>query len=642
MRKFSTKLTVLLVSVVLVVFAAFNFNNPVSNYNSIQIDFSDFVLETETGNVHDVIIRGNKVAGHLNNGTIFSTIVPYQDHNLVSRLMQHKVRIKATMPEEGSSSFINILLSWLPMLFLIGMWIFMFRQMNQGANRAMSFGDMKTNKNDKAITTFEDVAGAQEAKEDLKEIVDLLKNPDKYEKLGAKMPKGALLVGPPGTGKTLLARAVAGEAKCSFLAVSGSEFVEMFVGVGALRVRKLFEKARSMAPCVVFIDEIDSLGRHRGVGLGGGNDEREQTLNELLVQLDGFEKKHRIFILAATNRPDILDKALTRSGRFDRQIMVGLPDVNQRLAILKVHTKKIKLADSVDLKTIARGTPGFSGADLANLTNEAALVAARANKKHVDLIDLEAAKDKILMGPEKRTLLMSENERKLTAYHEAGHAIVAFHSPNSDPIHKATIMPRGMALGMVVQLPEGDKVSITKIYLIERIRILMAGRVAEEMIFGADKITTGASNDIKVATDIAKKMVLEYGMSDKGGMMNYLDSNEIQFGQVTHTSQHSQDVAKMLDREIKIILDDAYEFASALLDDNSKKLHTLAKTLLERETLNGDEIRAILTNERKMRALPSKLASKEARLNKEESKKNVRKKVASKQSRKTSNKRTKA
>ncbi len=627
LRKISKKFIVLVVSAVLIIVGAMNFNNSVSNYNSIQMDFSDFVQETENNNVHDVMIRGTKVVGHLNNGTLFSTIVPFQDRDLVQRLMQHKVKIKVTGPEENSS-FTSIFISLLPMLFMIGLWVLLFKQMNQGASRAMSLGDMKTNKNDKEKTTFNDVAGAQEAKEDLQEIVDLLRDPAKYEKLGAKMPKGALLVGPPGTGKTLLARAVAGEAKCSFLAVSGSEFVEMFVGVGALRVRKLFEKAKQISPCVVFIDEIDSLGRHRGVGLGGGNDEREQTLNELLVQLDGFEKKHRVFVLAATNRPDILDKALTRSGRFDRQIMVGLPDLNQRLAILSVHTKKIKLAEGVNLKAIARGTPGFSGADLANLSNEAALIAARANKKSIDLKDLEAAKDKILMGPEKKTLLMSENERKLTAYHEAGHALVAFHCKNSDPIHKATIMPRGNALGMVVQLPENDRVSVSRAYLEERIRILMGGRVAEEQIFGEEYITTGASNDIKVATDIAKKMVLEYGMSKLGGMMNYLDSNEIHFGQVTHTSHHSQEVARMLDAEIKKILDSAYVFAKRLLDDNSRKLHNLANELLEKETLTGDEVRAILSGK--------KLSGEENKLQKDN---DVRKKVAITKSRKTPTKR---
>lgn len=628
LRKISKKIAVLAIAIILIGIGALNFQSATNNYNNIQIDFSDFVQETENKNVHDVTIKGTRVIGHLNNGTIFSTIVPFQDRDLISRLMDNKVHIKAAMPDEGTPSFWSVLISWLPMLFIIGLWIMFFRQMGQGASRASSLGEMKTNKSDKETTTFADVAGAEDAKEDLQEIVDLLKNPEKYEKLGAKMPKGALLVGPPGTGKTLLARAVAGEAKCSFFAVSGSEFVEMFVGVGALRVRRLFDKARQNSPAVVFIDEIDSLGRHRGVGLGGGNDEREQTLNELLVQLDGFEKKHRVFVLAATNRPDILDNALTRAGRFDRQITVGLPDLNQRIAILGVHSKKIKLAADVELAVVARGTPRFSGADLANLCNEAALVAARAGKKAVDLEAFEAAKDKILMGPEKRSLAMSEEEKKLTAYHEAGHAIIAHYCKHSDPIHKATIIPRGRALGMVVQLPESDKVSMTKIQLIERIRILMGGRVAEEQIFGKDYITTGASNDIKVATNIAKGMVLEWGMSEKGGMRNYQDQNEIQFGQVSAVNHHSQNFATMLDEEIKEILDDAYEFACELLDVKSKKLHTLAKELLEKETLTGDEIATILDGKK----APSK----------KQEDKDVRKKVADSKQRKVSTKRTKA
>lgn len=623
LRKISTKIIVLSIAIILVIIGALNFNSSISNYNTVQMDFSDFVQETNNKNIHDVIIKGTKVIGHLNNGTIFTTIVPYQDRDLVTRLMENKVHIKASTPDEGSS-FFNMLISWLPMLFIIGLWVSFFKQMGQGSSKVANLGEMKTNKNDKEPTLFKDVAGAQEAKEDLQEIVDLLRSPEKYEKLGAKMPKGALLVGPPGTGKTLLARAVAGEAKCAFFAVSGSEFVEMFVGVGALRVRRLFEKARQNSPSVVFIDEIDSLGRHRGVGLGGGNDEREQTLNELLVQLDGFEKKHRIFVLAATNRPDILDKALTRSGRFDRQIMVGLPDLKQREAILIVHSKKIKLANDVDLEVIARGTPGFSGADLANLCNEAALVAARANKKSVHLDDFESAKDKILMGPEKRTLLMRDEEKKLTAYHEAGHAIVAHYCKHSDPIHKATIIPRGMALGMVVQLPEYDKVSMTKIQLIERMRILMAGRVAEEIIFGEDNITTGASNDIKVATDIAKRMVLEFGMSEKCGMMNYQDENEIHFGQINPSHHHSQEFATMLDIEIKKILDAAYKYAFNLLDDNIKKLHTLAKELLEKETLTGEFIAIILDGKGK------------------KEQKDVRKKVANSKQGTISSKRSKA
>lgn len=587
----------LLAAILLVVVAALNFNNQMVINNYSQMDFSDFVQETENGNIKEVVIRGANIMGSTNNGALFATVIPYQDHDLLNRLMRNRVHIKAATPEQSTPSLLNIILSWLPILFIIGMWIMLFKQMGPGAGRPLHFGKMKSGKIEKKDgVTFKDVAGAEEAKEDLQEIVDLLKDPSKYEKLGAKMPKGALLVGPPGTGKTLLARAVAGEANCAFMSVSGSEFVEMFVGVGAMRVRKLFEEAKSKSPCVVFIDEIDSLGRHRGVGVGGGNDEREQTLNELLVQLDGFEKKQRVFVLVATNRPDILDKALTRSGRFDRQITVGLPDLNQRIAILAIHTKKVKLAPKIDLTAIARGTVGFSGADLENLTNESALLAARESKKHIEAVDFEKAKDKIMMGAEKRTLTMSKKEREITAYHEAGHAIVACYSKHSDPIHKATIVPRGMALGMVVQHATEDRVSINWIQMIERIRTAMAGRAAEMKVFGEEYITAGASNDIEVATNIAKKMVLQYGMSKKGGMMNYIDTNEVHFGHVQTGTQHSQEVAKMLDSEIKKILDDAYQFVIDLLDKNLEKLHVLAKELLEKETLTGQEIKDILFN----------------------------------------------
>ncbi len=597
LRKFSTKAIVFWLSIVLAIGAIFNFNHSSSTFNNIQIDFSDFVQETENNNVNDVIIKGTKIAGHLKNGTMFSTIAPYQDKDLITRLMDHKVHIKAAALEDNAPSFFSVILSWLPMIFIIGIWLFFLKQMGQGSSRAMGFGRSKPKKPEKTKTTFKDVAGANEAKEELQEIVEFLKHPKKFQSLGGRMPSGVLLVGPPGTGKTLLARAVAGESNCSFFAVSGSEFVEMFVGVGASRVRDLFEKAKQSLPCIIFIDEIDAMGRHRGVGLGGGNDEREQTLNEFLVQLDGFTKNKGLIVFAATNRPDVLDSALTRSGRFDRQITVSLPDIRQRTEILGVHAKKVTMSKEVNLEVLARGTPGFSGADLENVVNEAALLAARKNKKGIESSDLEEAKDKILMGAEKKTLIMSEDERKLTAYHESGHAIVAFFAKHSDPIHKATITPRGRALGMVVQLPENDKVSMTKIQLIERIRILMAGRIAEEKIFGNDKITTGASNDIKVATDIAKKMVLEYGMSEVCGMMNYQDSNEIHFGQVSPTNHHSQEFAKIIDSEIKKILDEAYAFSKNLIDDHIDDLNALATQLLEKETLTGEEIKVILTKE---------------------------------------------
>jgi cell division protease FtsH len=591
--KIPKKLIILLGAIVLVTIAALNFNNHMVTYNFLPMDFSDFVQETESGNIREVIIKGTHVTGQMNNGTLFATVIPYQDHDLLNRLMRNKVHIKASAPEQAPPSLLNIILSWLPTLFIIGMWVLLFKQMGPGSGRTLNFAKIKSNKSDKSDrVTFKDVAGAEEAKEDLQEIVDLIKDPSKYEKVGAKMPKGALLFGPPGTGKTLLARAVAGEAQCSFISVSGSNFVEMFVGVGAMRVRQLFEEAKAKSPCVVFIDEIDSLGRQRGVGVGGGNDEREQTLNELLVQLDGFEKKQRIFVLAATNRPDILDKALVRSGRFDRQITVGLPDLKQRLAILKVHAAKVILADKTKLDSIARGTVGFSGADLENLTNEAALFAARENHTSIKLIHFEKAKDKIMMGAEKRTLTMSEEEKKITAYHEAGHAIVASYCKYSDPIHKATIVPRGMALGMVVQHATEDRVSISKIQMIERIRTAMGGRAAEMKVFGADRITAGASNDIQVATNIAKKMVLEYGMSKAVGMVNYNDSSSVHFGQ--SQNNHSETVATMLDNEIKNILDDAYKFVENLLNKEINNLHVIAKALLEKETLTGEEIKNLL------------------------------------------------
>jgi cell division protease FtsH len=556
------------------------------------MDFSDFVKEVESNNVQNVTIKGMRVYGHLNNGLMFHSIVPYQDKDLVPRLINHNVKIKATMPEE--SSFISTLLSWLPMIFIIGMWIFYIRQMSKGSSRNMGFGKVKTKKPEKEKTTFKDVAGADEAKAELEEIVDFLKNPKKFQTLGGRMPKGVMLVGPPGTGKTLLARAVAGEASCHFYYVAASEFVEMFVGVGASRVRDLFERAKQNLPCIIFIDEIDAMGRHRGVGLGGGNDEREQTLNEFLVQLDGFNQNAGLVVFAATNRPDVLDNALTRSGRFDRQITVGMPSILQREAILGVHAKKVILKNPEDLKVIAKGTSGFSGADLENLINESALLGARKNKKALELEDLEAAKDKIIMGPEKRTLIMQPEEKRLTAYHEAGHAILAVFSEHSDPIHKATIVPRGMALGMVVQIPENDKVSMTKIQYIERLRISMGGRAAEEIEFGQDFITSGAASDIKAATNIAKKMVLEFGMSKKCGMMNYQDSNEIQFGRVSPVSHHSQEFARLLDEEIKELLDNAYDYAKNLLTEKKHLLVKLAEKLLEVETLSGDEIKALI------------------------------------------------
>lgn len=598
MRKFSSKILVFWGALALVVLAAFNVYNGSMQQTSISsVDFSDFVQEVEVGNVKYVTIKGMRVIGNFQNGKMFSTVVPFQDRDLVSRLMQHHVRIKATMPEEPAPTFFQVFISWLPMILIVGVWLFSMRQMGRGSSRAMGFGrarPKKAGEKEKKVT-FKDVAGADEAKEDMMEIVEFLKNPKKFEKLGGRMPKGVLLIGPPGTGKTLLARAVAGEASCTFFSISASEFVEMFVGVGASRVRDLFDRARENLPCIIFIDEIDAMGRHRGVGLGGGNDEREQTLNEFLVQLDGFSQNKGLVVFGATNRPDVLDKALTRSGRFDRQIIVGLPDIKQREAILKVHSAKTVLAEGVDLSSIAKGTPGFSGADLENLVNEAALLAARKDQTAVTLEDLEEAKDKIMMGPERKSMIIRDEEKKLTAYHESGHAIVAYYSKYADPIHKATIIPRGQALGMVVQLPDTDRISMTKNQFIDRLRVLMGGRVAEEKVFGKDNVTSGASNDIKVATQIAKKMVFEYGMSETASLINYNDDNgEIHFGYITNTPGTSQQVSEMLDTEVRNLIISAYEFVKDLLSKKEKELHILAELLLEKETLDGQEIVSVL------------------------------------------------
>lgn len=599
MGNFSTKKIILWVSIGLMFLGSMNFyQGSFEKQSASVVDFTDFVNEIESGNVKDVTIKGTNVTGHFSDNRVFATVVPFQDRDLVSRLMQNKVRIRAAMPEEPSPSLFHIFISWFPMILIVGVWLFSLRQMGQGSSKALGFGRSRAKKaseNDKKVT-FEDVAGADEAKEDLKEVIDFLKNPKKFEKLGGRMPKGVLLIGPPGTGKTLLARAVAGEANCPFLSISASEFVEMFVGIGASRVRDLFEKAKQSLPCIIFIDEIDAMGRNRGVGLGGGNDEREQTLNEFLVQLDGFTQNKGLVVFGATNRADVLDPALTRSGRFDRQVIVGLPDLGQREKILAVHAKKITVDPNLDLKVIAKGTPGFSGADLENVANEAALLAAREDAEAVTNKHFEEAKDKIMMGPERKSFVMRQEDKELTAYHESGHAIIAFHSKSSDPIHKATIVPRGRALGMVVQLPEHDKVSMTKKQFIERIHILMGGRAAEEKIFGKDNVTSGASNDIQVATDIARRMVMEFGMSDAAGMINYKDSGEIHFGHFSNSRPVSEEVAKMIDKEIKEIIFSAYSFVMSLLNKYEHKLHELAKQLLEKETLEGSEIVQILSS----------------------------------------------
>ena len=545
-------------------------------------------------------IEGNQISGHFEDGREFGTYAP-DDPTLVSRLTANGVQISAGPDDEGVPSILGVLVSWFPMLLLIGVWIFFMRQMQSGGGKAMGFGKSRA----KLLTeklgriTFDDVAGIDEAKEELEEVVEFLKNPQKFQRLGGKIPKGVLLVGPPGTGKTLLARAIAGEANVPFFTISGSDFVEMFVGVGASRVRDMFEQGKKNAPCIIFIDEIDAVGRHRGAGLGGGNDEREQTLNQLLVEMDGFESNEGVILIAATNRPDVLDPALMRPGRFDRQVVVPNPDILGREKILKVHMRKVPLAPDVEPRTIARGTPGFSGADLANLVNEAALLAARLGKRVVTMSEFESAKDKVMMGAERRSLVMTEEERRLTAYHEGGHALVTVHSPASDPIHKATIIPRGRALGMVMRLPETDRLSVSREKLLADITVAMGGRIAEELMFGDDKVTSGASSDIQMATQIARSMVTQFGMSDKLGPLTYSENEqEIFLGHsVTQTKNVSEATSEVIDAEIRHIVDTCYQRARVILEENIDELHSLAGALLEYETLTGDEIVALLKGE---------------------------------------------
>lgn len=571
--------------------------------------YSDFMADGKAGRISDVIIKGPMISGHYaGNGGAFQTLIP-QGENVVERLKDTGVRITAQEEDPNKISLLSIFLSWFPMLLLIGVWIFFMRQMQgKGGGGAMGFGKSRARllTEKQGRVTFADVAGIDEAKVELQEIVEFLKDPQKFQRLGGKIPKGALLVGPPGTGKTLVARAVAGEANVPFFTISGSDFVEMFVGVGASRVRDMFEQAKKNAPCIVFIDEIDAVGRHRGAGLGGGNDEREQTLNQLLVEMDGFEANEGIIIVAATNRPDVLDPALLRPGRFDRQIVVPLPDIKGREKILTVHMGKIPLASNVDAVVIARGTPGFSGADLANLVNEAALLAARRGKRVVGMEEFENAKDKVMMGVERKSMIMSDAEKKLTAYHEAGHAIVALHEPESDPIHKATIIPRGRALGMVMRLPESDRLSVSRAKLHADLAVAMGGRVAEELIFGHDKVTTGASSDIRVATDMARRMVTEWGMSDEIGPLHYgQDQDEVFLGySMGQTKRVSGNMSNVIDREIHRIVEGAYQKAHQILTDNRHELESLGKALLEYETLSGEEIKAILRGETILREDP--------------------------------------
>ena len=578
----------------IVLIALFNmFSQPLTQQSDVV--FSDFMDQVEKGQVNEVVINGDNISGKYMDGTSFQTTAPPKDPDLIKSLRQKNVRIVVVAPEQ-TSWYMSILISWFPMLLLLGIWIFFMRQMQAGGGKAMSFGKSKARllNDTKNKTTFKDVAGVDEAKEELHEIIEFLKEPQKFSKLGGKIPKGVLLVGPPGTGKTLLARAISGEANVPFFSISGSDFVEMFVGVGASRVRDLFEQGKKNSPCIIFIDEIDAVGRHRGAGLGGGHDEREQTLNQLLVEMDGFENNEGVILIAATNRPDVLDPALLRPGRFDRQVTVGRPDVKGREGILKVHTSTVPLLDGVDLKVIARGTPGFTGADLANLVNEAALLAARDDKKAVAMVDFEEAKDKVMMGVERRSMVISEKEKKTTAYHEAGHALVAAILPGTDPLHKVTIIPRGRALGVTMQLPMDEKHTHQRSYLINSLAILMGGRCAEEICLG--EMTTGAGNDIERATEMARKMVCEWGMSEKMGPLTYGTNEEQPFLGKGSSSQanFSDQTAKLIDQEVKSLVMGGYEKATELLKTNLDKLETMAQALLEHETLNAQHVKNII------------------------------------------------
>lgn len=568
--------------------------------NAENLAFSEFMNHVENKKVSEVTIEGASISGTYVDGKRFYTYAPF-DPNMVEMLRKNDVKVTAQPEDTTSNTLWGVLISWFPMILLIGVWIFFMRQANSGNNKAMSFGKSRARliENTKKVT-FKDVAGADEAKQELEEIIDFLKDPDKFQRLGGKIPKGVLMVGPPGTGKTLLAKAVAGEADVPFFSISGSDFVEMFVGVGASRVRDMFAQAKKNAPCLLFIDEIDAVGRHRGAGLGGGNDEREQTLNQLLVEMDGFEANENVILIAATNRPDVLDPALLRPGRFDRQVTVTNPDKKGREEILKVHVKKVPLAKDVNLSVIARGTPGFSGADLANLVNEAALLAARKNKHKVTSSDFDEAKDKVLMGSERRSMAMDENEKKLTAYHEAGHAICSLYVESTDPIHKATIIPRGRALGMVQQLPEKDQYSYSRIKMLSRLIIMMGGRVAEELKFGEKNVTSGASSDIAAATNLARSMVTEWGMSEKLGPVLYAENTgEVFLGKsVTQSKNMSEETARLVDAEIKQLVVDAHDKAYKLLQDKSEEWERLAQALLEYETLTGEEIEQVIKGEK--------------------------------------------
>ena len=606
MSNFGRNLALWVIIAVMLVLLFNVFQPGSTQHASQQLAYSDFVGDVNGGRVRSVVIQQHNVTGTLTDGTSFETYLP-DDPTLVSRLTGKGVEVVAKPEESDVNPLLRYLLQWLPMLLLIGAWFFVMRQMQSGGGRAMGFGKsrarMLTEKQGRI--TFDDVAGIDEAKGELQEVVEFLKDPQKFQRLGGKIPKGVLLIGPPGTGKTLLARAIAGEANVPFFTISGSDFVEMFVGVGASRVRDMFEQGKKSAPCIIFIDEIDAVGRHRGAGLGGGNDEREQTLNQMLVEMDGFESNEGVILIAATNRPDVLDPALLRPGRFDRQVVVPNPDVNGREKILRVHMRKVPLASDVEPKVIARGTPGFSGADLANLVNEAALLAARLGKRTVAMLEFENAKDKVMMGAERRSLVMSEEEKRLTAYHEGGHALCALYEPESDPLHKVTIIPRGRALGVTFSLPENDRLSESRAYLKSLLVKIMGGRVAEEIILGADKVTGGAASDIKQATRVARMMVTELGMSDKLGMISYGDnSQEVFLGHsVTQNKNVSEATAREIEAEVKAMIDSGYNRAKEILIEHIDELHMLANGLLEYETLSGQEVRQILRGEKVVRAV---------------------------------------
>ena len=575
------------------------------SFNSSSVDnstdYTTFVYDVSNGQVTEARFDANEITVTKTDGSKYSTVMPpLEDKKLLDDLLSKKVKVEGT-PFERRGFLSQILISWFPMLFLVGVWVFFMRQMQGGGGKAMSFGKSRAKmlNQDQIKVTFADVAGCDEAKEEVGEIVDFLRDPNKFQNLGGKIPKGILMVGPPGTGKTLLARAIAGEAKVPFFTISGSDFVEMFVGVGASRVRDMFEQAKKNAPCLIFIDEIDAVGRQRGAGLGGGHDEREQTLNQMLVEMDGFSGNDGVIVIAATNRPDVLDPALTRPGRFDRQVVVGLPDVKGREQILKVHMRKVPVAQDVDAMTLARGTPGYSGADLANLVNEAALFAARVNKRMVTMLEFEKAKDKINMGPERRTMIMTDKQKESTAYHEAGHAIVGYLVPEHDPVHKVTIIPRGRALGVTFFLPEGDQISISQKQLESKLSTLYAGRLAEDLIYGEENISTGASNDIKVATNIARNMVTQWGFSDKLGPILYTeDEGEVFLGRSMAKAKHmSDETAHAIDEEVRAIVNRNYARARQILTDNMDILHAMKDALVKYETIEEEQIKQLMNRE---------------------------------------------